>query len=111
MAFFGISHSQKGIPIRITHERWTHITESHDYMAGNMDLVLATIEDPDYIVSGEKDEQIALKLYPETSLGEKHVAVVYKEEGPDGFIITAFMTSKAEKLLKKGIKWQKSKIS
>ena len=48
--------SKNGIPIRITDERWTHVVESHDYMAGNLELVVETIEDPDYIVTGRKGE-------------------------------------------------------
>jgi len=36
--------------------------------------------------------------------------VVYREIGPtDGFVITAFMTSKAEKVWKRGILWQRLK--
>lgn len=31
-------------------------------MAGNLDLVIETVEDPDYIVSGWTDELVALKL-------------------------------------------------
>lgn len=80
--------------------------ESHDYMAGNLDLVLETVENPDYIVRGWTDELIALKHYKKTSISEKYVVVVYKE-GKEGFIITAFMTSKQNKILKRGVIWQK----
>ena len=38
--------SKNGKSIRITDERWTHVVESHDYMAGNRDLVVETVEDP-----------------------------------------------------------------
>ena len=55
--------SKNGILIRITDERWTHVVESHDYMAGNLELVVETIEDPDYIVAGRKGEFI--RLYAE----------------------------------------------
>jgi len=27
-----------------------HVVEAHDYMAGNLDLVVETVEDPDYIL-------------------------------------------------------------
>jgi hypothetical protein len=43
--------SRNGKVIRLTAERWSHIAEAHDYMAGNQDLVFETIEKPDYIVS------------------------------------------------------------
>ena len=99
--------SKNGIYIRLTAERWSHIVEAHDYMAGNQDLVFETIENPDYIVKGEKDELIAIKHYQKTSISEKNIVIVYKETADDGFIITAFLTSKPEKILKRGVLWRK----
>lgn len=100
--------SKRGVPVRLTHERWSHIVESHDYLAGHLDLVVETVGDPDCIVTGIKDELLAVKRYDRTAIGAKHVVVAYKEQGQDGFVITAFMTSKIDKLLKRGIQWQKS---
>jgi len=42
--------SKKGVPIRLTEERWVHIIENHDDLVGYYDEVLGTIEDPDYII-------------------------------------------------------------
>ena len=98
--------SKNGIPIRLTHKQWAHIVESHDYMAGNMDMVLEAVENPDYILRGWTDELIALKYYERTLLSKKYMVVVYKE-GSDGFIITAFMTSRRDKMLRRGIIWQR----
>jgi hypothetical protein len=97
--------------VRLTHERWSHIVESHDYMAGHLDLVLETLADPDCIAVGIRAECMALKFYQDTALGRKHVVVVYGESLTDGFIVTAFMTSKAEKVTKRGLQWQKSSTS
>jgi hypothetical protein len=47
-------------------------------MAGNQDLVFETIENPDYIVRGEKDELIATRYYRKTSISEKNMVVIYK---------------------------------
>jgi hypothetical protein len=80
-------------------------------MAGHLDLVLETLADPDCIAAGIKDELIALKFYPNTILGRKYVVVAYRESHSDGFIVTAFMTSKAEKVTKRGLQWQKSSTS
>jgi hypothetical protein len=96
-----------GKEIRLTAERWSHIVESHDYMAGNQDLVFETIEDPDIMVSPGDNEFIAIKHYAKTSISEKHVVIIYKEDEKEGFVITAFMTSKAEKIFKKGSVWKK----
>ena len=45
-----IAVSKAGIPIRLTDERWFHIVENHDDVAGYYDEVLLTVEDPDLIV-------------------------------------------------------------
>ncbi|GAB5046006.1 hypothetical protein [Thermodesulfovibrio sp. TK110] len=76
----GSVFSISGIRIRLTSERWVHIVESHDYMAGNLDLILETIENPDFIVQGNKGELIAIRYYEKTSISEKHLVVVYKEQ-------------------------------
>ena len=96
--------SKEGVPLRITAERWAHIVENHDYMAGNLDKVLETLQDPDYIVRGSKGAKLALKHYPATVISEKDLVAIYRElSATDGFLITAFMTSKGETLLRKGV--------
>ncbi|MHB1646537.1 MAG: hypothetical protein ACYCSW_08530 [bacterium] len=63
-----------------------------------------TIENPDFIIKGYKDALIALK---QQSSNKKYLAVVYKEIGEnDGFVITAYFTSKF-KLEKEEILWKK----
>lgn len=64
--------------------------------------------DPDYVVAGVRGELLALKRYDRTAVGPKHVVVVYREHERDGFIVTAFMTSKADKLIQRGLQWRKS---
>ena len=98
----GIAVSKNGIPIRLTEERWFHIVENHDELAGLSDEVLLTIEDPEYIVKGWTDELLAIR-----KINDKHLVVVYKELKNDGFIITAFITKKIDKVLRRGIVWQK----
>ena len=106
MDIIRVAISKNSVPIRLTYKQWAYIIDSHDYMAGNMDMVLESVEDPDYIVCGWTDELIALKHYERTSISEKYVVVVYKE-GKGRFIITAFMTSKQDKILRRGIIWEK----
>ena len=101
-----VTRSVSGKIVRLTPKQWFHITESHDYMAGNMTNIMETVNSPDYIVEGSKNELIALKYYPITNLGAKHCVVVYKEN-KDGFIITGFFTSKPETIKKGGVMWQK----
>ena len=101
--------SQEGGQIRLTYKQWSHITENYDYMAGCLDLVLETLDDPDLIIQGWTDEKIALKNYSKTIISQKSAIVVYKELLEDGFVITAFLTSSPEKIIKRGIIWQKPK--
>ena len=95
--------SNNGVPIRLTEERWFHIVENHDEMAGFFDEVLSTVEDPDFVIQGYGGAVIALRPMGE----EKFMVVIYKEiDKKDGFIITAFLTSKI-RIEKEVVLWQK----
>jgi hypothetical protein len=72
-----------------------------------IDVVLETLSEPDYIIQGWADELISLKHYDMTVISEKHAVVIYKETNDDGFVITAFMTSRPDKIVERGIVWQK----
>ncbi|MFQ6031300.1 MAG: hypothetical protein ACE5K2_00135 [Candidatus Zixiibacteriota bacterium] len=101
------TYSVNNIPIRLTDERWTHIVENHDDMAGYYFDVLETVTNPTWVLEGDEDELWAVKLISK----RKAYLVIYKElkEQNDGFIITAFITTKIQKLLKRRIIWQQQK--
>lgn len=81
------------IPIRLTEERWLHITEEHSEMAGYYYEALETISSPDVIYAGKSGECIALRTL---SIG-KAIVVIYREiNSEDGFVITSFITSKKQ---------------
>ena len=65
--------SKNGIPIRLTEERWAHITEEHCELAGLRVEVLETIEHPDEIFQGSMGALIAAR---EMEKG-KFLAVIY----------------------------------
>jgi hypothetical protein len=82
------------VPIRLTEERWLHITEEHSEMAGYYYDAIEVISTPDTIYAGKSGECIALKTL---STG-KSIVVVYREiSDKDGFVITAFITSKKDR--------------
>ena len=86
--------SVDGVPIRLTHERWFHIVESHDDMAGYYDDVLETIESPDLVLRGYRGSFIAVRSYGR----RRYLMVVYRQVSADyGFIITAYFTSKIDR--------------
>ena len=53
--------SKNGIPIRLTDERWLHITEEHAELAGYRLEVLETIREPERIIAGNADEFLAVR--------------------------------------------------
>ena len=87
--------------IRLTDERWAHITEEHCELAGLRMEVLETIALPKKIVAGNEGELLAIR---EMKPG-KILVVVYKETGSDGFIITAFLTSKVQSISRRKQVW------
>jgi hypothetical protein len=93
--------SRGGVPVRLTDERWFHIVENHDELAGYYDQVLEAVEDPDLILQGYGGALIAAK-----ALGRRrYLMVVYRElRRKDGFIITAYFTSEVPR---RGIRWRK----
>lgn len=95
--------SKNDIPIRLTDERWTHIVEEHCELAGMRLEILETIADPFRIILGGAGELLAVR---EITVG-KALVVVYRELGNDGFIITAFITSKTKSLDRRELVWSK----
>ncbi len=99
-----MAESQNGALIRLTTERWYHIVEHHDDLAGQAYLVLETIERPNFIVEGWHNELLAIRGWE----GGKHLVVVYKEiSHSDGFVITAYLTSRLTRLQRRKILWRK----
>ena len=82
-----IAYSVNNVPIRLTYERWFHITENHDDLSSYYFEVLETVESPELIVRGNKGALKAVK-----SMGKNNwLVVVYREISKnDGFIITAY---------------------
>lgn len=97
--------SISGKTIRLTDERWVHIVEGHPEMAGFLNDVILAVDSPDVVVEGGNNELLSL-VYKRP---DKLLVVAYKEENDDGFVITAFFTSKIDQLLKRKVKWRKLK--
>ena len=101
MSTIATTTSKNKRAIKLTAERWFHIIESHDYMAGYFHDVLETVRDPDFLVSGREEELLAAKFYKKTHISSKYLIVIYRERNKEGFVITAFMTSKIDTILKR----------
>ncbi|MGB4715160.1 MAG: PBECR2 nuclease fold domain-containing protein, partial [Defluviitoga tunisiensis] len=96
--------SKNRVPIRLTDERWVHITEEHSEMAGYYFEILETIENPEVIYKGREGEFIAVKAIEEG----KYIVVIYKETSKkDGFVITSFLTKRKKQLERRPKIWEK----
>jgi len=93
--------SKNGLPIRLTDERWTHITEEHAELAGMRLEVLEAISQPERVLAGGEGELLAVR---ELEVG-KFLVVVYREMDKDGFIITAFITRRVGSLDRRTQLW------
>lgn len=101
-----IAISKNNVPIRLTDERWYHITTGHPEMADYYYEILETIESPVIIYKGNFEGQIAIS--GRLNSIEKFIVVVYKEvNANDEFIITAYFTDRIQKFENKEILWKK----
>ena len=94
-------YSKNGVPIRLTDERWAHITEEHSELVGLQREMVDTVANPTEIFVGNRGELLAVR---EVEPG-KYLVVVYRESQQDGFIITAFLTRKGQALRRRQQLW------
>ena len=93
-----VVYSKNKVPIRLTQERWEHITRRHPEMENQKEKVENTISDPDIIQNGDFGELLAIRLYSTASLMRRYLVVVYKEStDQDGFVVTAYFTRSPSK--------------
>ena len=100
-----IVNSKNGVPIRLSSERWQHITIGHPEIADFFYEILETVESPSIIYEGNNDAKIAIREFQENFT--KFMVVVYKETNKnDGFVITAYFSNKIQDFQKKKILWK-----
>jgi hypothetical protein len=90
-----IIRSYAGVPVRLTDERWKHISKNHPEVAPMRSEILETVGEPDLIQEGDSGELIAVRQYERTPMTSKFLVVPYREVSKeDGFILTAYLTSR-----------------
>ncbi len=88
MEFSFTAISINGVPVRLLAERWS-------YTNACCDDVLATIEQPDYIMRGRQRTQIAVRRI----VGGRYLQVRYRElSRREGFVISATISSSLDEL-------------
>jgi len=89
--------SRNGVWVRLPAERWQHIAAEHPELAGHRTAVLEALANADYVLEGTSGELLAVRRLDSS----KVLVVAYREmESYDGFVITAFMTSRVAALFK-----------
>jgi hypothetical protein len=92
-----IAKSKYGILVRLTDERWEHIITGHCELINCRDKLLEAINEPEALYEGRNGEYLAVKEFNES----KKIIVVYSELiENNGFVITAYITSKIGKIEK-----------
>jgi hypothetical protein len=90
--------SRGGVWVRLPAERWQHIATEHPELAGLRAAVLEAIANSDYVLEGSAGELLAVRMLD----SPKALVVAYREvESWDGFVITAFVTSRVAALFKR----------
>ncbi len=75
-------------------------------MAGYYSEVLEALEDPDAIYKGNSGELLAVKEIH----ADKYLVAIYKEiSETDGFVITAFLSSRKRQLERRTKVWPRQK--
>ncbi len=103
----GTATSKNGVQIRLTDERWLHITTSHKEIEPDDVLaILDVIGKPDIILRGDTGELLAVKKKPRKKIW---IVVAYKEyiAEKDGFVLTAYITTANRWLFQRKVIWNK----
>ena len=97
-----IARSIRGVPIRPTDERWAHIVDEHCELAGLRDEVVEAVAEPERVLAGHEGELLAVRVVDD----RRRLVVVYREVSKDdGFVITAFLTTRSASLARRVQVW------
>jgi hypothetical protein len=85
----------QGWQIRLTDERWQHITQ-HPEMADMESIIAEALSQPELVKRSRTDGTVQLyyRYRENTVVGNKWLCVVVKYLPADAFIITAYLTDK-----------------
>ncbi len=95
------TRSRHHVLIRLTDERWAHISEEHGELAGLRLELLETITQAERVYAGDRGERIVIR---EVMLG-KWLVVGYRELEVDVFVITTFFTRRLNRLVQRLQLW------
>lgn len=104
--------SANGVLIRLTEERWFHVTKHHQELKSFRELVLRTVSRPELVYLFPKTGELAAvsRFAALSRVGlASTLAVHYREvSNHDGFIVTAFPIS-STRMKRRFNRWQRLK--
>lgn len=84
-----------GKHIRLTEKYWKYICDNkHDELEDRLDLVILTLKNADEVY--QKSDDVEINLYYK-KINRHFVCVVTRHLNGDGFVITAYLTSKTKR--------------
>jgi len=87
-----------GRTLKLTNEGWRHIRTVHPELKKELNKVKQTMTTPDLIKQGNRaDTFIFYKLFPETIVSQKFLALVIKYFNTEGVVITGYFTENIKK--------------
>ena len=99
-----VVRSVDGVPIRLSAERWVHIVEHHDDLAGHYHSVLEAVSVPDAVYEGDGGALLAEKRF-----GSRWLVAAYRQvTASDGFVITAFFTTRMRQIERRRLVWKRA---
>ena len=96
-----VVRSVNGVPIRLTDERWEHIVDGHADLRNDRDRILQVVGSPDIVVRARAG---ALSALSREASGQSFVVVYREMSEEDGFVITAYRTSR-NPAIRKEVVW------
>lgn len=87
---------KSGRRIRLTRERWAHITTSHPDMADKIEEIKLTLIKPTIIVPNKYDDN-KRNYYRYQKRTKDYILVIVRYLNNEGYIASAFYTSKLVK--------------
>ncbi len=90
MSIIFIVKDKTGRSIRLTDERWKHLSK-HLHLQEDIEKIKETLQDPDKITDYSYDQNIRYyyKYYKNQDSKAKYIRIVVKYLNGDGFIVTA----------------------
>lgn len=92
------ARSRNGVWVRLSTERWKHISEGHPELAHLRPAILEAITSAEYVLGSTASELLA--MYRLDS-GKVLVVASRVVDAQDGFVITVFVTSRVAAIFKR----------